>query len=358
MAKRRVHAEPARVSSARVRESCFRNQSLTFSQLLERFDQLSCSGDSQWTACCPAHPDSNPSLSIGVLDQRVVMHCHSGCCKFENICDAIGTSQAEVASMRVSEDELERASSDTFVPPTRVCRAIREPKVDPQAAKKWSRLAERFSGAATDDVCEELADSLDVRVDALRAIEIGWKADWECWTFPERDGDGRIIGISTRYRDGKKGFIKGGNRGLIFPASWQPSTGSTVFVVEGASDTAAGIAEGLNVIGRPSAKGGVDHLSKLLADAPADCRIVVLGEMDAKQDGSWPGKEAAIAVADQLTRSVTHQVGWMLPPKEHKDLRTWLHAIRTEDVDWLSKVKPDEDGFIDDQFDYQPEVEE
>jgi putative DNA primase/helicase len=33
-----------------------------------------------WTVCCPAHDDSEPSLSItDAGDGRVLVHCHAGC---------------------------------------------------------------------------------------------------------------------------------------------------------------------------------------------------------------------------------------------------------------------------------------
>src|SRR5947208_1280087 len=33
-----------------------------------------------WTACCPAHPDSTPSLSITEADDyRLLVYCHAGC---------------------------------------------------------------------------------------------------------------------------------------------------------------------------------------------------------------------------------------------------------------------------------------
>jgi hypothetical protein len=33
-----------------------------------------------WAACCPAHDDGNPSLSISEADDgKVLVHCHAGC---------------------------------------------------------------------------------------------------------------------------------------------------------------------------------------------------------------------------------------------------------------------------------------
>ena len=34
---------------------------------------------SAWMACCPAHEDSNPSLSIKEVDGKVLVRCHAGC---------------------------------------------------------------------------------------------------------------------------------------------------------------------------------------------------------------------------------------------------------------------------------------
>ncbi len=36
-------------------------------------------GQGPWSAQCPAHADRDPSLSIGDVDGRVLVHCHAGC---------------------------------------------------------------------------------------------------------------------------------------------------------------------------------------------------------------------------------------------------------------------------------------
>ena len=43
-----------------------------------------------WKACCPAHPDRTPSLSIGLGEQgQVLLKCFAGC-SLERIVEALG----------------------------------------------------------------------------------------------------------------------------------------------------------------------------------------------------------------------------------------------------------------------------
>lgn len=51
----------------------------------------------QWTACCPAHPDQNPSLSIGLgRNDKVLLNCFAGC-SFSEICEAANLDPRELA---------------------------------------------------------------------------------------------------------------------------------------------------------------------------------------------------------------------------------------------------------------------
>ena len=48
------------------------------------------SGDG-WTACCPAHDDKNPSLSVtDGVDGRVLVKCHKGCSQEDVIAELKG----------------------------------------------------------------------------------------------------------------------------------------------------------------------------------------------------------------------------------------------------------------------------
>ena len=48
--------------------------------LISRLDKARPNGDGKWIACCPAHEDRDPSLSISELkDGRVLVRCFAGC---------------------------------------------------------------------------------------------------------------------------------------------------------------------------------------------------------------------------------------------------------------------------------------
>lgn len=47
--------------------------------LLSRLDKVRSSSSDAWTACCPAHPDKNPSLAIRLVGDRLLIHCFAGC---------------------------------------------------------------------------------------------------------------------------------------------------------------------------------------------------------------------------------------------------------------------------------------
>ena len=67
-----------------------------------------------YAACCPAHDDRTPSLSITQVSDKVLLYCHSGCSQSEVI-DALlsrglWTKKSEVqdvATPAFTKDELE-----------------------------------------------------------------------------------------------------------------------------------------------------------------------------------------------------------------------------------------------------------
>jgi hypothetical protein len=176
-----------------------------------------------------------------------------------------------------------------------------------------------------------LAAQLGVRVDALEALGAGWHKDKQVYVFPEDDAKGRVVGLAIRNPDGtgkkNKWMVGGSKRALYLPQGWKERAlaQKVVYVVEGATCTAALHAAGLAVIGRPSNYGGGRHLVKLLADLPADVRFVILGENDRDDDG-WPGRDGALHVLATLRNAHPNRIiVWALPPVGAKDARAWLN---------------------------------
>ena len=49
-------------------------------KVLVRLDKVKSAGPGRWKACCPAHDDTHPSLSIREADDgKVLLHCWAGC---------------------------------------------------------------------------------------------------------------------------------------------------------------------------------------------------------------------------------------------------------------------------------------
>jgi hypothetical protein len=60
--------------------------------ILPRLQKVKSTGPDRWIACCPAHQDRSPSLTIRALaDGRVLMHCFSGC-EVDDVLGAVGLS--------------------------------------------------------------------------------------------------------------------------------------------------------------------------------------------------------------------------------------------------------------------------
>ncbi|WP_051231790.1 virulence-associated protein E [Stutzerimonas azotifigens] len=59
-------------------------------KVLSRLDKVKAAGAGKWKACCPAHDDRDPSLSIREAeDGKVLLHCWAGC-STSDITAAIG----------------------------------------------------------------------------------------------------------------------------------------------------------------------------------------------------------------------------------------------------------------------------
>lgn len=64
--------------------------------LLSKLDKVKRTGNGSWIACCPAHADKSPSMTVREMDDgRVLVHCFAGC-DFDSIVTAAGVDMAEL----------------------------------------------------------------------------------------------------------------------------------------------------------------------------------------------------------------------------------------------------------------------
>lgn len=70
--------------------------------LLSRLNKVRQMGSSHWVACCPAHDDRGPSLSVTERDGKLLFHCFAGC-EAEDVLAAVGLHWTDVLPERVGE---------------------------------------------------------------------------------------------------------------------------------------------------------------------------------------------------------------------------------------------------------------
>ena len=108
-------------------------------RILENLKQVRRRGDSQWTACCPAHDDKNPSLSISVGAEGILLKCFAGC-ETDNVAQALGLTLRD----------LFFADRQPLSP----VKTITEPSIEPLGLQPWAQRlwddSEPLSGTALD----------------------------------------------------------------------------------------------------------------------------------------------------------------------------------------------------------------
>lgn len=290
------------------------------SNVLQCLENPQRSGE-QWSARCPSHPDQHNSLSVGIgKEGKILLQCHAYC-SFNEVWAALKPKVLALTNGAARASQTRVAAVSTRV----LCAT-------PQSVAhlRWKALNDQFRSALLPQRQKQLAESLGVTETGLEELQVGWHPRLQAYTFPERASPREICGISTRAENGEKKVLQDSKRGLYLPVSLGKRPGP-IFIVEGATDTAALTSMGLAVVGRPSALARAELLDNLLARVPKERSIIVVGEFDPKQDGRWPGREAAELTAKRLSQELRRPVQWALPPESAKDAREWLRQAKSAD---------------------------
>jgi hypothetical protein len=284
-----------------------------------------------YTALCPAHRDTRPSLAVTELpNAKVLVYCHAAC-PVENVLAALGLKLCHLFPSGYARQFNARAADlcPTAAPPA---RAVEEPDIDHARFRRIVREARAAAGRRL----YAFAGDLGVTVEALNLLRVG-VANGRA-AFPERDDRRRPVGVCYRSRGGRRSFAGGGKRGLSIPHE-QPTENGPLYVAEGGTDTAALLSAGVRAIGRPAAKVSplaTLWLTRYLERQPG--RVVVLGDNDGPDGGEGLGRVAAKGLAAELAERLGRRVLWALPRPGFKDVRDqvaageWSRGVQMREV--------------------------
>ncbi len=238
-------------------------------RVLPNLEKVRPNGDRSWMACCPAHEDRTPSLSISAGDDgRVLLNCFAGC-GVEAVLAALGL-------------EL----SDLYVTPA---EDARRGTLASQAPHKPPR--------------DEPTPRAFVSLDDVRAAYVGSLGEPSAsWTY--RDPAGEVLGVVFRWETPNGKTIRPAFR---FPDGWRqtyppvrPLYGleqiageDRVFVVEGEK-----AAERLHALGFPA----VTSAGGSKAAGRADWSALEASEIVVLPDADDAGEAYAADVVEQLAR--------------------------------------------------------
>jgi len=152
-------------------------------------------------------------------------------------------------------------------------------------------------------------------------METGW--DSEAYTFPVRNAEDEIIGISRRFPDSRKGMVKGSQVGIFIPRlDWDNL--KTLFICEGASDLATALDMGLKAIGRLSCQTGGFHIVEW-------CRRHLPTQVVIISDNDKPGRYGARYLQDAILDDVDINTLVYVPEGNIKDLREYVQKGGTRE---------------------------
>ena len=240
---------------------------INFTEILSRLQGVR-RENGGYLALCPAHSDTNPSLSIKQADGKVLLHCHAGC-KYEDILMALDLNQGDLC--------------------------INQPTIDDNGHRPESKIVATY-------------DYTDIEGKLLYQV-----VRYQPKSFKQR------------RPDGKGGYIY--NLQGIEPVLYRMpdirvahTVNAPIFVVEGEKDAEALIKIGLYATTAPM---GAGKWKPTYSDTLKGADVIILPDKDA------PGRKHAEQVARSLNGTAKSIKVIELPdPDGHqiKDISDWLTA--------------------------------
>lgn len=143
---------------------------MSISLLLSRLDKVRERGSASWSACCPAHEDRAPSLSIRECeDGRVLLHCFAGCA-VQDVVAAVGMELSDLFPEKLPDMDYEggRKSARPRINPWDVLNSLKHELIVIGIAS--AELAGKLDGVpGTDEQVDALLQSANHIVDLLES---------------------------------------------------------------------------------------------------------------------------------------------------------------------------------------------
>lgn len=246
-----------------------------------------------WALCC-FHEETKPSLLISKTGEFAGFYKCFGCGKF-----------GKASELNIKRDWKKETKN--------------YPKIN------WEDINIELVNKLKNEDLEYLSKKWNINPLFLIALGVGWN---NCYTFPMRSNNNKIIGIQRRFEtkelSGLKLSMESSKLGLFVPQNVKWKDYDTIFITEGLSDLATLLDLGFMGIGRPNANACIDMTAHWLIkrifwfDA-----FIVIADAD----------EAGIRGARELTKKCNEfsDAQWILP-QQGKDLREWVEIEGKEKV--------------------------
>ena len=216
---------------------------------------------------CPFHKEKSPSCCVYPDGHFYCFGCNASGDVIHYVMKRDGLKFVDACASLDGHARWDKFISKPFLPPP--------PRRETPPLAGAAEMIARWKDATDFDDLDLFAFELGVSVNSLMDLDCVWAAPHNAWAFPMRDHEGDTVGIRLRDKAGKKWAVTGSKEGLFF---WRNVIGRTTWIVEGPTDTAAGITMNLNVVGRPSCQGAVKSLVALVGYGVKE--VVIISDND------------------------------------------------------------------------------
>jgi phage/plasmid primase-like uncharacterized protein len=187
---------------------------ISLEQIAHQCDKVRWQGKDSFTACCVAHDDRNPSMSVTERDGTILVHCHSGCPQ-DAVLEALGMTKRR----------------DTTFTPRRTERPKehRKPATLAYAKELWERCKRDDQWVARHPYAKKkrIGHAFGAGRYPVTGSLVGHEAD--CLIIPNRDWGGNLIGVECINAEGKKQTF--GSKGMLLLG--HPEGAELIHVCEG-----------------------------------------------------------------------------------------------------------------------------